>query len=624
MQGIITVKPVLSRQRSLQRLNSPHAYMDRPATMSDRQGVKIRPPQGSPRAFRVDIDPSTPVHDRFIPRSPRPAKGIHLTSLGRLCLVISISILSLTATVFVVGFSFLHGGFFPTPAPPSVSFFLIIDAGSTGSRLHVFRFLPAYPMPRMQGPSDALKVNPGLSSYAGRPEAAGDSLMQLLRFAQEKVPTSAWATTPIFLMATAGLRLLDPIAQAGILESCRDLLESSPFRFEAEWAQVIGGAQEGMYGWLATNYAYGTLAHRDPRRTVGVFELGGASAQVTFASAPGDPDPPPSWRAEVDMGGGTHFVLYAHSFLNWGQEEAQAALAHALVREAAQGGANLGGVDLRGATPSLHAKLAMGVGSASGAGSGQGIGAAGLLGGGSLQVPSRGLRDDTQEEGGIGAALEVDGGDQNGNGGGREQLRGSADGALTGGSMGTAAGIASTGKDAANDLEGSAAEAGAAVSAAAAAVAAAVAAAGRMTAGGVGEREGVLGNPCNPRGYVDTGMLAHGTGTPAAVGTGDFGACHRVALRLMGLGDGASCPHKRCSIRGEVAPPLTGLPFLATENFHYTVQFLGLPASCSLAELAEAGERWCALPWAAMKAVRPDVGENELLRWVGRGHAWWI
>jgi hypothetical protein len=39
------------------------------------------------------------------------------------------------------------------------------------------------------------------------------------------------------------------------------------------------GLDEGIYAWIATNYALGRLGG-DPNKTVGIIELGGASAQV--------------------------------------------------------------------------------------------------------------------------------------------------------------------------------------------------------------------------------------------------------------------------------------------------------------------------------------------------------
>jgi apyrase len=41
----------------------------------------------------------------------------------------------------------------------------------------------------------------------------------------------------------------------------------------------LTGSDEGIYAWIAANYAIGTLGG-DPHSTVGIIELGGASAQV--------------------------------------------------------------------------------------------------------------------------------------------------------------------------------------------------------------------------------------------------------------------------------------------------------------------------------------------------------
>ena len=39
------------------------------------------------------------------------------------------------------------------------------------------------------------------------------------------------------------------------------------------------GSDEGLYAWVVANHALGTLGG-DPLKTIGIIELGGASAQV--------------------------------------------------------------------------------------------------------------------------------------------------------------------------------------------------------------------------------------------------------------------------------------------------------------------------------------------------------
>nr|KJB50646.1 hypothetical protein B456_008G180900 [Gossypium raimondii] len=166
-------------------------------------------------------------------------------------------------------------------SPVSTKYGIIIDGGSTGTRIHVFRY-------RVDGSknlvfdfkegSDSLKVNPGLSAYVEYPEAVSDSLGKLLEFGRKKVPRKQLAETEIRLMATAGLRLLDVELQERILEECRKVLRVSGFKFHDEWASVITGSDEGVYAWVVANYALGTLGG-NPLDTTGIIELGGASAQ---------------------------------------------------------------------------------------------------------------------------------------------------------------------------------------------------------------------------------------------------------------------------------------------------------------------------------------------------------
>lgn len=46
---------------------------------------------------------------------------------------------------------------------------------------------------------------------------------------------------------------------------------------------MVTGSDEGVYAWVAANYALGTLGG-DPENTTGILELGGASAQVDSCS----------------------------------------------------------------------------------------------------------------------------------------------------------------------------------------------------------------------------------------------------------------------------------------------------------------------------------------------------
>nr|CAD1825181.1 unnamed protein product [Ananas comosus var. bracteatus] len=205
--------------------------------------------------------------------------------------------------------------------PPE--FAIIIDGGSTGSRIHVFGYrigwggVPQLDLDR----TASMKVNPGLSAYAEEPSRAGESLLGLLEFARGMVPRDRWGETEVRLMATAGLRLVEAGVVERILESCRKVLKASRFRFQDQWASVISGTDEGIYGWVAANYALGALGG-DPQKTTGILELGGASAQVTFVTS----EHLPSEFSQVLKLGDATYNLYSNSFLHLGQNVAYESL----------------------------------------------------------------------------------------------------------------------------------------------------------------------------------------------------------------------------------------------------------------------------------------------------------
>ena len=232
----------------------------------------------------------------------------------------------------------------PSPQLPNASYVVLIDGGSSGSRVHVHSYtLPAWnastlfpPLPVI-APSASLKIKPGLSAFTS-PSAAAQSLLPLLSFALEHVPRASHSSTPIFLYATAGLRTV-PLPEAeAILAECRALLSSHPFAYSADAVRIISGVQEGINGWIAANYL---LKHFDsaessfPSATIGVLEMGGASFQLTYA--PQQPEGfPPSTLIPLTIGQRSYLV-YTVSYLNYGLEKAQelyAARHSALLSEA--------------------------------------------------------------------------------------------------------------------------------------------------------------------------------------------------------------------------------------------------------------------------------------------------
>ncbi|KAJ5670525.1 uncharacterized protein N7477_005888 [Penicillium maclennaniae] len=137
------------------------------------------------------------------------------------------------------------------------------------------------------------KIHPGVSSFADRPEAVGtEHLAELLDHAKSIIPEEDAKDTPIFLLATAGMRLLGNLERQLLLDQiCTYARANTEFLLPdcGVHIQVIPGVTEGLYGWIATNYLMGTFDspdkhdHGKGHSTYGFLDMGGASAQIAFA-----------------------------------------------------------------------------------------------------------------------------------------------------------------------------------------------------------------------------------------------------------------------------------------------------------------------------------------------------
>ena len=209
-------------------------------------------------------------------------------------------------------------------------YLIMIDGGSTGSRVYIHRYTwplladgSRAPLPVIE-PAKSAPLRPGLSSFAARPENATQQVAGLLAVAREHIPQRLWTSTPIHLQATAGLRSLTAAQASAVLRVVREALRASEFLFKDEWALIISGEQEGINGWLATNYLLGAFDPSTPTEAHGVVEMGGASMQITFAplSTAGLSPSARARLAHLTLASRDYF-LYTHSYLAYGLQAAQ-------------------------------------------------------------------------------------------------------------------------------------------------------------------------------------------------------------------------------------------------------------------------------------------------------------
>lgn len=207
---------------------------------------------------------------------------------------------------------------FETQSRPS-TYGIMFDAGSTGSRIHVFTFQ------RTKGGQLELKkeyfhqVKPGLSAYANDPEQGALSIEGLLQKAKEIIPKEQWELTPISLKATAGLRMLPSNSSKELLFEVDKLFRDSPFFLpEASTVNIMDGTDEGLYAWITVNFLLGGF-RSDSSKLYGTLDLGGGSIQITLN--PVDPitlkDSPESFSRHLNIAD-HQFTVYTHSYLGLG------------------------------------------------------------------------------------------------------------------------------------------------------------------------------------------------------------------------------------------------------------------------------------------------------------------
>lgn len=235
---------------------------------------------------------------------------------------------------------------------------VILDAGSSGTRIHIYRWLdtsaaranasPAalHSLPVLETKDQwTQKTHPGVSTFGATPELVGpDHLKPLFEHALEYIPKDTVRDTPLFVLGTAGMRLLPDLQRSQLLKEICSYTKSQTQFLISDCdlhIQVIPGETEGLYGWIAANYLLGGFdnpeehAHGKGHHTYGFLDMGGASAQIAFAPNATEAEKHANdlklLRLRTTDGIAAEYRVFVTTWLGFGANEARRRYVDALV-----------------------------------------------------------------------------------------------------------------------------------------------------------------------------------------------------------------------------------------------------------------------------------------------------
>ncbi|XP_062979970.1 ectonucleoside triphosphate diphosphohydrolase 6 isoform X2 [Elgaria multicarinata webbii] len=211
----------------------------------------------------------------------------------------------------------------------AVLYGIMFDAGSTGTRIHIFQFIQKpKEIPRLIR-ATFRAIKPGLSAYADDVDKSAPGINELLAVAKQVVPMKLWKSTPLVLKATAGLRLLPGEKAQKLLDKVKEIFQESPFLVRNDCVSIMEGTDEGSL--------------KTPGKIcVGMLDLGGGSTQITFR-------PSTETILESSSAGritsfqllNTTYQLYSYSYLGLGLMSARLAILGGVEGQALKEGAEL-------------------------------------------------------------------------------------------------------------------------------------------------------------------------------------------------------------------------------------------------------------------------------------------
>eukprot|EP00833_Pecoramyces_ruminatium_P007722 jgi/Orpsp1_1/1181754/evm.model.c7180000078468.1 len=192
----------------------------------------------------------------------------------------------------------------------------------------------------------------GISTFQDTPSDVGPKHIKLLIDPiLNIVPAEKVSSTPIYIYATAGMRLLPEDKRKAILtETCSYLKENYDFLVDCSKQILnISGKEEGLYGWLGLNYlkngfsssaiSHNKINGKNILLSYGVLDMGGASTQIAYdvsqfikGSLKNEESIISTDLHKID-GQKTTYNVFSTTFLGFGMNETRRRYLEALVKK---------------------------------------------------------------------------------------------------------------------------------------------------------------------------------------------------------------------------------------------------------------------------------------------------
>ncbi|XP_071529808.1 uncharacterized protein [Panulirus ornatus] len=135
---------------------------------------------------------------------------------------------------------------------------VVIDAGATATRAHVFSFLRCcIDNTFLLQKEDYFHVDDSILHYVNTPHQIRGLLLPLLRQAREVVPEEYLKHTPLILRATPSLRRLPRTHATRLIHRARNVASRTAFLVRRDHVTIMAGHDEAADLWLAANFLTG-------------------------------------------------------------------------------------------------------------------------------------------------------------------------------------------------------------------------------------------------------------------------------------------------------------------------------------------------------------------------------